>query len=64
MPKATFTGVRLMLVGPMSVTVSYPDVVSMETFLAMKGAVDDVVQPKILGSESEGKADPSRKGNP
>lgn len=58
MPKSTFTGLRVQLVGPLSVTVSYPDVVSMETFLAVKEAVDNVVNPKI-----EGTSESSRKGN-
>lgn len=55
MPKQTFTGVRLQLIGSMSVTVNYPDVVSMETFLLMKGACDGVVSPPLVETSEKDK---------
>lgn len=62
MPKSTFTGVRLQLIGDMSVTVQYPDVVSMETFLKMKAAVDATTQP-ALEAESQTRSNGNGKGN-
>lgn len=48
MPRADFKGVKLLLIGPMSVSISYPDVSSMETFLLMKEALDAIHQPKLV----------------
>ena len=62
MPKSTFTGVRLQLVGNVAVTVSYPDVVSMETFMKMKEACDAVTQPELV-PEDKGASNSSRKGD-
>lgn len=67
MPRATFTGVRLSLIGPIAVTVDYPDVVSLETFMKLKEAVDGQVSPSLLEgavqSQPEGNSNGSRKGN-
>lgn len=56
MPRAEFSGVKLQLVGSMAVTVTYPDVHSMETFLKIKEAIDGIVEPKLV-QEDKGKPD-------
>lgn len=48
MPRATFTGVRLEMVGDTSISIKFPDVTSIETFLKMKAACDAVVQPELV----------------
>lgn len=67
MPRAPFTGVVLSLVGPMSVTVRYADVHTLETFSKMKDACDEIVSPSLIDENAEsgsGKdSDPKRKGN-
>lgn len=47
MPKPTFRGVKLQLIGDTSITVQYPDVHSIETFVKLKEACDAVAHPKL-----------------
>lgn len=61
MPRATFSGVRLVAVDVqgMNTTVSYPDVTTFEVFLKIKEATDAVLSPTLAldGSSPKGKDD-------
>lgn len=47
MPKSTFNGVRLQLIGDVSVTVSYPEIKSLDDFMKMKELTDGFVNPQL-----------------
>ncbi|UIB81460.1 hypothetical protein [Flyfo microvirus Tbat2_151] len=57
MPKSTFVGVKLSLVGPVSVEVKY-DITSLDDFMMMKGLLDDFAEPKL---DTKGKEVPEPK---
>jgi len=62
MPRATFSGVRLVAVDVqgMNTTVSYPDVTTFEVFMKMKEATDAVLSPPLAldGPSEKGKDNP------
>lgn len=58
MPRATFTGVKLVFVSPtMNVEVKFPDVSRLSVFELMKDACDEVLAPPLAldGTPPEGK---------
>jgi len=61
MPRATFTGVRLVAVDVqgMNTTVNFPDVSSFDTFMKMKEAIENVLSPSLAldGTSQKGKDD-------
>lgn len=56
MPRATFSGVKLSLVGDVNVEIKYADVNDLRKFMEMKELLDEYVQPRFEGTESVPKA--------